>query len=180
LNKLFGSPHGPAAFQARMVRRTCAAIERATSRQVSSWRNHAYRFDTHTPGVLAEGGIHAWSDEVDPDRVVPYRHESGIAILPINTTPDHEHLLHGGQTEETVAAARLPEYYDTDSWRERVVRQTEAIVRQGGVATILAHPLCMKVADDWHTFEGLCSELSAYPSAWATEAARLLRPEDGA
>ena len=31
LNKLFGSPHGPGAFQARMIRRTRAAIERATS-----------------------------------------------------------------------------------------------------------------------------------------------------
>jgi peptidoglycan/xylan/chitin deacetylase (PgdA/CDA1 family) len=178
INKFFESPHGSRRMQARMVRRTCAAIERATGRQVLGWRNHAYHFDRHTADALAGAGVSVWSDDVDLDRVAPYRHESGVTVLPINTTPDHEHLLHGGQTEKTIAAARLPEYYDADSWRERVVQQTEAIVRRGGVATILAHPLCMKVVDDWQTFERLCSALSLHRSAWATEAALLARPED--
>jgi hypothetical protein len=51
------------------------------------------------------------------------------------------------------------------------VRQAESIIARGGVATILAHPLCMKVADGWRTFEHLCSSLSCYHSAWAVEAA---------
>ena len=109
--------------------------------------------------------------EVDPDRLGPYRHQDGVTILPINTTPDHEHLFHGGQTEETIPPARRSQYYVADAWRERVVQETETIVGRGGVATILAHPLCMKVVDDWRTFERLCSELSGYPSAWATETA---------
>ena len=171
MNKLFGSPHGSRAMQARMVDRTRVAIERATARPVLSWRNHAYNFDVHTPRVLADAGIRVWSDQVDPDRLGPYRHQDGVTILPINTTPDHEHLLHGGQTEETIPPARRPQYYFADAWRERVVQETETIVGRGGVATILAHPLCMKVVDDWKTFERLCSELSGYPSAWATETA---------
>ena len=68
----------------------------------------------------------------------------------------------------------------SDAWRQRVLQETKAIVAQGGVATILAHPLCMKVVDDWQTFERLCSSLSAYPSAWAPEAAGLLRPGEAA
>ena len=160
-------------MQARMVRRTCAAIEHVTGQRISSWRNHAYCFDSWTPRVLADAGIRVWSDEVDPERVRPRRHGAGITILPINTTPDHEHLYHGDQTLESVPTAKRSQYAHPDAWKEEVSRQVEAIVADGGVATVLAHPLCMKVVDDWGTFERLCSELSRHPSAWATEAATL-------
>jgi hypothetical protein len=169
-NKLFGSPHGFNAIQARMVRRTRATIERATGRRIRSWRNHAYCFDSHTPSVLARAGIDVWSDEVDRDRMGPHLHPSGVTVLPINTTPDHEHVYHGDQTFEAVPVAKRSQYSDSHVWSDRVVRQTETIVAGGGVATILAHPLCMKVMDDWHTFERLCSSLSRFPSAWAVDA----------
>jgi hypothetical protein len=170
-NKLFGSPHGANVTQARIVRRTCATIERATGQQIRSWRNHAYCFDAHTPRVLAGAGIRVWSDEVDRDRMGPHVHTSGVTILPINTTPDHEHLYHGDQTFETVPVARRPQYNDSHAWREGVVGQAESILARRGVATILAHPLCMRVVDDWRTFERLCSSLSRFPSAWAVDAA---------
>lgn len=169
-SKLLGSPHGIGAMQARMVRRTCRNIERVTEQRVLSWRNHAYWFDSRTARVLADAGIRVWSDEVDPGRVGPYRHGTGVTVLPINTTPDHEHVYHGGQTIETVPAARRPSYAAPQTWREGVLQQVESIRARGGVATILAHPLCMKVADDWRTFERLCSSLSGHPSAWAVEA----------
>ena len=158
-------------MQGRMVRRTCAAIERMTGQRIRSWRNHAYFFDSNTSRVLAETGIRVWSDEVDRDREGPRLHASGVSILPINTTPDHEHLYHGDQTVDAVPVARRPQYYDSHAWREDVVRQAESIVARGGVATILAHPLCMKVVDDWRTFERLCSSLSRFPSTWATDTA---------
>ena len=169
-SKLLGSPHGLGAMQARMVARTCRTIERVAEQRVLSWRNHAYWFDGRTSRVLADAGIRVWSDEVDPERVGPYRHGTGVTVLPINTTPDHEHVYHGGQTVETVSAAKRPSYEPPPVWRERVLHQVESIRARGGVATILAHPLCMKVADDWQTFERLCSSLSRYPSAWAVEA----------
>jgi hypothetical protein len=171
LNKVFGSPHGSSLMQARMVRRTRATIGRVTGRQVLSWRNHAYFFDSHTPRALADAGIRVWSDEVNPDRVGPYRHRTGMTVLPINTTPDHEHLYHGNQTVETIPLARRPQYDNPPAWRESVTQQVDAIAGRGGIATILAHPLCMKVADDWRTFGRLCSSLSRYSSAWAVEAA---------
>jgi hypothetical protein len=171
LNKLFGSPHGSSSMQARMVRRTCGTIEPVSGQRVLSWRNHAYTFDARTPRVLAEAGVRVWSDEVDLDRLGPHGATSGITVLPINTTPDHEHLYHGGQTVETIPAVKQPQYDHPDGWREALLQQAESIVARGGVATILAHPLCMKVADDWQTFDRLCSSLSRYPSAWAVEVA---------
>jgi hypothetical protein len=178
VNRLFGSPHGSSSMQARMVARTCSTIERVSGRRVLGWRDHAYRFDEHTPRVLAEAGIRVWSDDVDPERADPYRDRSGIVVLPINTTPDHEHLYHGGQTLDTIPASRQPGYDHPDGWREVVLRQVESIVSSGGVATILAHPLCMKVADDWRTFELLCASLSRYRSVWAVEAAEHARDSE--
>jgi hypothetical protein len=179
VNKLFGSPHGARTMQARLVRRTCATIEGVAGQRVLSWRNHAYYFDSHTPRVLADAGIRVWSDEVELQRFGPYLHRSGVTSLPINTTPDHEHLYHGGQTVETIPVSRRPGYNTPQAWREEVLQQAESIIAGGGVATILAHPLCMKVVDDWRTFERLCSSLSRYPSAWAVEAAGRVprRPE---
>jgi hypothetical protein len=170
VNKLFGSPHGSRSMQARMVARTCRRIERVAGRRVLSWRNHGYRSDAHTPRVLAEAGLRVWSDEVDPDRAAPYEDRHGITVLPINTTPDHEHLYHGGQTVETVPPDRGYDY--PGGWRETVLRQVESTIGNGGVAAILAHPLCMKVADDWQTFDRLCASLSRYSSEWAAEAAK--------
>jgi len=169
--KLYGSQHGSSRIQGRMVRRTCATIKRVTGRRICSWRNHAYCFDSHTPRVLADSGIRVWSDEVDRDRVGPHLHTSGVTILPINTTPDHEHLYHGDQMLEAVPSHRRSQYEHAQAWRESVARQAESIVARGGVATILAHPLCMKVVDDWRTFERLCSSLSRFPSGWAVQAA---------
>jgi hypothetical protein len=171
LNRAFGSPHGPRVMQAWMVRRTCSTIERETGRRVLSWRNHAYAFDSNTPHVLADAGIRVWSDEVQPGRLGPYRHLSGVTSLPINTTPDHEHLYHGSQTVDTVPNARRSDYKSAQAWRAEVLEQTDIMAARGGVATILAHPLCMKVVDDWRTFEHLCSSLSSYPSLCARQAA---------
>lgn len=170
---LFGSPHGSRMMQARMVHRTCNTIEKVTERPVRSWRNHSYFFDGNTARVLAGAGIRVWSDEVALGRMSPHPHIDGLTILPINTTPDHEHLYHGGQTVETVPVDRRSQYHDPQEWQDRVVQQVSAIVAAGGTATILAHPLCMRVADDWQTFDELCSHLSRYVSVWASETAQI-------
>jgi hypothetical protein len=148
-----------------MVRRTCATIERVAGQRVLSWRNHAYYVDSNTPRVLAQAGIRVWSDEVQLERLGPYSHRSGLTSLPINTTPDHENLYHGSQTVETIPVSRRSRYNSPRAWREEVLQQAESIIAKGGVATILAHPLCMKVVDDWQTFAHVCSSLSSYPNA---------------
>lgn len=173
LNWLLGSPHGPPWLQRRMIRRTCEAVTGWSEQPVRSWRNHAYRHDSHTARLLGAAGIHAWSDEVDSARVAPYRHASGVAVVPINTVPDHEYLRHGGWPKESATLQWGGPAYGADEWYERVRAAVESIAQRGGVATILAHPICMKVLDDWATFERLCAFVTRYPSLRVCEAAEL-------
>lgn len=174
MNRVLGSPHGPLCMQRRMVRRTCSTIEAFTSRPVRSWRNHAYRYDTNTPYILADAGIRTWSDDHNLEQYHPYRHRSGVTVLPINTLPDHENLYHGMRTPEFVAADGSTPSYDIDVWLGKVRTGVKRIVAAGGVATVLAHPACMKIADEWTTFKRLCGFLSAYESLFAEEIAHLL------
>lgn len=170
LNRVLGSPHGPGWLQQRMIRRTCATLERYTGRPVRSWRNHAYRHDRRTPQLLAAAGIRAWSDEVNLKPRYPYRHPSGVVVLPINTTPDHEYLRHGAWPRESATRQWGGPAYDADEWCTRVCTQVDAIAQSGGIATVLAHPLCMKIVDNWATFERLCVFLAGYPSLHAQQA----------
>lgn len=171
LARMSGSPHGFRRWQRRTIARTCEAIESFCGRPVRSWRNHAYLHDLHTPALLAQAGIVTWSDDVDPARTHPYVHESGLVVLPINTLPDHENLYHGDRTPESV---RDGSSVAADEWLQRVLGDVEYVHSQGGTATIMAHPLCMKVVDDWGTFRSLCAGLARYPSLQATEAAGVL------
>jgi peptidoglycan/xylan/chitin deacetylase (PgdA/CDA1 family) len=170
VNRLTGSAHGTRSMQARSVRKTRRALEATTGSAVTTWRNHAYTYDTNTPSVLAAEGIAVWSDIVDESLQGAYRHPAGIVVLPINTTPDHERVFHGAQTPETVGDRRS-RFYTIDQWCDTVVEQVMRIANEGGVATILAHPICMQVADDWRSFERLCRALSGVESYWAHEVA---------
>ena len=171
LNRLMGSPYGFPWFQRRLILRTRTVIEEYTGRTVRSWRNHAFRYDRYTPALLAEAGIAVWSDEVNLERYAPYCHPDGIVVLPINTLPDHEHLYHGMRTPELVTVEGRGPSYPPDLWCDKVKAQVEAVIRAGGIATVLAHPICMKIADDWATFRQLCSYLSRYDSLLAMEVA---------
>ena len=174
LGRLSGSPHGYRTWQRRSIARTCAAVEGFAAKPARSWRNHAYTHDASTPALLADAGLVAWSDEVDLARRSPYVHETGLVVLPINTLPDHENLYHGDRTPE--ALGDTPSLYP-EEWRARVLEAVEATIADGGVATVLAHPLCMKVVDGWETFEALCTALAGRPSMFATEAADAVRDQ---
>lgn len=172
LSRVSGSPHGYPWWQRRSIARTCAAVQRFAAKPARSWRNHAYVHDSSTPRLLADAGIVAWSDEVDLTRRHPYVHESGLVVLPMNTPPDHENLFHGDRTPESLGDT--PSFFP-EEWRRRVLKNVDAIIADGGVATILAHPLCMKVVDGWETFEALCAGLAGRPSMFAAEAADAFR-----
>jgi hypothetical protein len=166
LRRLSGSPHGFAAWQRRTIARTCAELERFSGRRPRGWRNHGYVHDANTARLLAEAGVEVWSDEVDLARAKPYVDESGLVVLPMNTLPDHENLYHGDRSRASLGD--VPSL-DPSVWRERVLEGVARIHSRDGVATILAHPMCMKVADDWATFEALCAGLEEYESLFATE-----------
>jgi peptidoglycan/xylan/chitin deacetylase (PgdA/CDA1 family) len=168
LRRLSGSPHGYAAWQRHNIARTRAVLERFSGEPIRSWRNHGYVHDVDTPRLLAEAGVVTWSDYIDRARLHPYRHQSGVVVLPVNTLPDHENMYHGDRTVATLGAVPA---LDPSAWCASVLEDVELVVAQGGVATILAHPMCMKVVDDWATFEVLCEGLAGRRTLFAVEAA---------
>lgn len=168
VHRLFGflgDPYGPRPFQSWDVRRTCNKIKSITGNQVRSWRTHAYLSTATTRHVLKKEGIRLISDTVTPTKREPTTTDTeGVLSLPINTLPDHEHIYHGSRTPAAVDTKNedwsdefTSESFGINEWLERVKEQIREIERQNGVATILAHPSCMAIADDFDAFERLCS-----------------------
>lgn len=174
LARIGRSPHGPSAWQRRMISKTCKELERLSGTAPATWRNHAYLHDSDTPRLLVEAGVTSWSDRVDLAQTHPYTDASGLVVLPLNTPPDHENLFHGDRTPQALGARSALQPHE---WRDRVLADVDRVHSAGGTATIMAHPLCMRVVDDWQTFTSLCEGLSRYPSLFATEAAEQWRAE---
>ena len=157
-----GSWNGPRAFQKYEIRRT---IEVLTERgaDVMSWRNHAYRHDQYTAELLVDTGITHFSDAVGPEERI--RQDGELHVVPVNTPPDHEHVYHAFRTPESEAVDRFHgpfggESVSVEEWIEWVLDQCETIRNLGGVATVLAHPACLQLADALETFRSLCESLS--------------------
>lgn len=161
---------GPMFFQARDIAKTIRMIHRVAGTRIRAWRNHAYRHDQHTYGLLAQAGIDIVSDRVSAMTIAPERISERLLSLPINTAPDHESLLHGKYVPGRTLPDRLTGRVAINEWREVVEAKVQAIEDHQGIATILAHPLCMDVADGMQTFEELCRFLSRYRTGWVSEA----------
>jgi len=168
-HKLFrgitGSWNGPRRFQSWEVGRTVAALADLGA-DVRSWRDHAYRHDDDTAGVLADYGITHFSDAVGPDKRVRTDGDTGLTVVPINTPPDHEHVYHAFRTPEFVAEDDFEGPFGDESvaieeWVELVLDDVDRHRSRDGVATVLAHPACMELADGMAAFEELCSGLAS-------------------
>ena len=71
--------------------------------------------------------------------------------MPINTLPDHENLLHSTDHEGGVQA---------DVWVQENIKCIQRVLNKKGVATLLLHPLCMYLEDDFKSMKKLLSALS--------------------
>jgi hypothetical protein len=155
---LLGTWNGPRPFQGWEIDRTIDVLS-SHDVDVTAWRDHAYRHDENTAGLLADRGITHFSDAVGPNEIV--RTEHGLTVVPINTPPDHEHVYHAFRTEEFVAEGDFEGPFGTESrdvtdWTNWVVEAIEDVVSVGEPATALAHPSCMDIADSLASFERLC------------------------
>jgi peptidoglycan/xylan/chitin deacetylase (PgdA/CDA1 family) len=166
---------GPAFFQARDIAKTIRIIQSLTGRRITVWRNHGYRHDRHTYALLSNAGIEIVSDHVSAVATAPERFNQGLLALPINTPPDHEHLLHGRYLPGRTKSDRLAGRVGIRDWLDAVQEKTRAIEEHDGIATILAHPLCMDVADGMQAFEELCRFASQYRTGWVSEAQQNVR-----
>jgi len=156
-----GSWNGPRSFQKYEIRRTLDALS-GCGADVTSWRDHAYRYDEHTVELLGDAGITHFSDQVGPDKQI--RNEGETTVVPVNTPPDHEHIYHAFRTRRSKAVERFEgpfggESVPVEAWTDWVVDQIEAIQKSGGTATVLAHPSCLWLADEFEAFEELLSAI---------------------
>jgi hypothetical protein len=147
------------------VKRTISIIHSKTGRRIVGWRNHAYAYDKNTVRILSDLNIKIWSDEklLTP---FPYKVTSDLLSLPINVMPDHEHMIHCFRTKEINKHSDCfgNRSYKADIWLEIVKTQIINIISQEGIATILAHPICMYHVDGFVTFRKLCEFLSDFRS----------------
>ncbi|WP_079978690.1 polysaccharide deacetylase family protein [Halolamina sediminis] len=159
-----GSPYGQKYIQKRDISRTLQYLTSDLGVTPRSWRTHAYRSDATTRKLLAQSSVDVISDLVEPSAQVHKSSISDIIELPISTLPDHEHLIHGNRTREDVdkliengwTDPYTSESYEISEWcniiRDQIMKRVDA----GRTATVLAHPVCMSVADDFEGFTSLC------------------------
>ena len=167
-NRMIGLSNGPVFYQNYEVKKTIRIFKKLLGIKIISWRNHAYRHDRNTYRLLFENGIRFVSDEVDPIKLKPYRRYEGIYSVPINVLPDHDHIYHPDLTPETTKNWSLardkfsPTFYNIDDWFEIIKGQITAVMKMDGIATVLVHPACMKIVDNFKIFKQLCRLICQY------------------
>jgi hypothetical protein len=91
---------------------------------------------------------------------------------------DHDHLYHADRTPESVkrTQARWPSHYGPVSesyaigdWVRIVEEQVRRIEEKQGVATVLMHPICMFLVDEFQTLERLLKLFTKSRTIWARE-----------
>lgn len=173
-----GASHGPRWKQLRDIRRTIEAVRQRTGRQIVAWRSHGLVRDENTYRLLAECGLRMISDEVSATKLVPEPTPEGLISHPLNVLMDHDHLLHAHRDAAFVAAAKARGYgadafgcesYSIQDWGQIVREQVAKIHEQGGLPTVLMHPICQYLADDFRTAAKLMDEFARYESMWASE-----------
>ncbi len=166
---LGGSILGSAVMQRGDIEKTIAAIRDVTGKRITAWRNHGFQHDALTYPLLSEQGIQIVSDRVATGTTAVERVSQELLSLPINTLPAHEHVLHGKYVAGRTHFAQLEDRKTIQEWLETIEHQAETIDHLGGIATILAHPLCMEITDGMQSFEQLCRFLSRYETRWVSE-----------
>ncbi|MCA9421576.1 MAG: hypothetical protein KC592_11175 [Nitrospira sp.] len=167
--KIYGTPWGTTAHQLRDIQRTIAGIQQVTGRRIQTWRNHSYIRTAETDHLLHSCGIRVVSDEVSYVKTSAELVDSGVRSVPMNIQPDHEHVLHGKYQHGNTKPDRLRGRMSIVEWADLVKARIRFINEQGGTATVLAHPLCMEVADGMVVFEELCRYIQQYRSVWLSE-----------
>lgn len=173
-SKLLGLSNGPRFYQDYEIKKTIKTFKQLLDVDIISWRDHAYRYDKNTYELLSQNGIKFISDEVDPKKIHPSE-VNGLTSVPINVMPDHDHIYHGEIKPETVESRFLgrssfpPDLYSAEDWLELVENQISSMCGKEGTATILAHPACMKIIDDFEIFRELCDFLASYNSVFISE-----------
>ena len=167
---LLNRKNGPAFIQKRDIEKTIKIIKDKLGIEIKSWRDHGYRYDSNTKLLLFSAGIKYFSDLRSNDRLLPYI-DAGLWHFPINVLPDHDHIYHGiykrkrSNRYRELEKSRSPfgvGRINVNDWLKYVKIKVEQIVEQQGIATLLVHPSCMEVVDNFTAFTELCRFLSSF------------------
>lgn len=170
----YGSP-----FKQKIdIKKMIEIVKKKTGLNIISWRSHGYIHDKNTYIILSKMGIKIVSDEISSKKIYPEEIKKGLISVPINVIPDHDHIYHAHRDENFVEKAKKVGYgkddfgidsYDIKKWGEMVKKQVYEIEKKGGIATILMHPLCMYLSDEFKTAEKLIEFFSKFDTIWMKE-----------
>lgn len=166
--KISGLKNGPWLFQYWEVRKTINVFEKLINKKIVSWRDHGYRNDRNTINILRLNNIKNFSDTLSKDGLQPQWINYDILDVPINTLPDHDYVFHGSRQPDTIKVdALMKTHFATppitkEKWLNRIKKEVSKMEKENKISTILAHPACMEVFDDFETFKKLCKFLKQY------------------
>lgn len=159
--KLTGFKNGPYVVQDWDIKKTVRLLTEVTGGSLLSWRNHGYRHDNNTSKILAKNGILFCSDLNDLNCLLPF-YNGYLTIVPINTLPDHDYINHGTEIENFAAKRKtlirkvrkqVPRSLSITDWMYDTLKRVEKNASMGGISTILVHPACMEVIDQFQTLK---------------------------
>ena len=167
--------YGSLFKQKRDIKKMIEVVKKKADLNIISWRSHGYIHDENTYIILSKMGIKIVSDEISSKKIYPEKIKEGLISVPINVIPDHDHIYHAHRDKDFVEKAKRVGYgkddfgidsYDIKTWGEMVIEQVYRIEKNGGIATILMHPLCMYLSDEFKTAEKLINFFSKFDTIW--------------
>jgi hypothetical protein len=163
--RIFNLANGPAFVQRRGIEHARQVFREKLGYKIKAWRNHAHRTDKNTNKLLAALGFSFVSNRVGNSCARPLLFDRGLWDVPINTLPDHQWLPHSLNKQPKLSV---------NEWVKKVLEQIENQQQLGIVSTIIAHPCCMYIEDDFRAFEDLCRGIARYKAVTFEELLHLL------
>ncbi len=173
-----GPTYGSRTAQENDIKKMVSIVEEKIGQKIISWRSHGFIHDDKTYSILKEQGIKLISDELNSTKFFPEKIKEGLISHPINVIYDHDHIYHAHRDKEFCRKARERNYgadcfgcdsYTVGEWGKLVESQIVGIEKKGGIATVLMHPLCQYLSDEFKTAEKLFRVFSKYKTIWAKE-----------
>lgn len=146
--KIFKLANGSKEIQRKDILNTLEIYKKNFNIKINAWRNHAYRNDLNTYRLLSECGIRLVSNRVVSSSVGPTLITKQLWEIPINTTPDHEHLKHSKESTHKISI---------NGWLDKVMKELLSQKKSQIDSVVLAHPACMFIEDEFSEFKELCN-----------------------
>jgi hypothetical protein len=76
--------------------------------------------------------------------------DNKLFSYPINTLPDHENLIHSDECQGGIHVSK---------WVDKNINYVKNIKKKNGTATLLLHPLCMFLENEFYYMKKLLSNI---------------------